>query len=353
MTESRTFAAAILRASASAYGSAASTTLIERNPDVDKRFSPDGRSTWRGHLTQRVLELAAAISAGAPRLFVDRVQWTRKAFLARGVPEEDLLASLDCLRQALDVEAAAEVRDAARPVLAAAVRALETALPPGMPGLSAETADGRLALTYLLSALEGDSRRAMQVILDAVAAGKSVRDVVTDVLMPVQSELGQMWHGGELGISQEHYVTAITERLMAVLAHRSERAPATGRALLLAAVAGDTHAVGIQALSYLFELSGWRAVYLGTDVPDTDIAAAADYYDVDLILLSATLATNLSAVESTIAAIRESGDRHWPVIVGGLAYAGAPDLWRSQGADGYGDTSDGTLALADRLTGAI
>lgn len=353
MTESRTFAAAILRASASAYGSAASSALMERNPDVRDHFGPGGWSTWRGHLTQRVLELATAISTNAPHIFVDRIQWTRKAFMARGVPEEDLLASLDCLRQLLEVEAPAEVHEAARPALAAAAQALETALPPDVPGLSADTADGRLALTYLLSALEGDGRRAMQGILDVVAAGKSVRDVMINVLMPVQSELGQMWHGGELGISQEHYVTAITERLMAVLAHHSEPAPATGRALLVAAVAGDTHAVGVQALSYLFELSGWRAVYLGADVPDTDIAAAAEYYDVDLILLSATMATNLGAMESAIAAIRESGDRHWPVIVGGLAYAGAPDLWRSQGADGYGDSVDSTLALAETLTDAI
>lgn len=350
MSKSRTFSANILRASAGAYGSAASSMLIERDPDVEEHFGPGGWSAWRSHLTQRVIELAAAVGADVPQLFVDRLQWTRKAFRAGGVPEEDLVASLDCLRQVLDEEAPADVRDAVLPALAAAAAALDAPLPEDAAGLTADTEHGRLALTYLLTALEGDGHGAMNGILEAVAAGTSVRDILVNVLMPVQKELGQMWHAGELAVAQEHYITAITERLMAVLTC-DVPAPAADRTVLLAAVSGDTHVVGIRVLSYLFELAGWRAVFLGGDVPDTDIAAATEYFDVDLVLLSATLSTRLPAVQSAIAAIREASDRRVPVIVGGPAYASAPQLWRSHGADGYGDTADATLTLADGLIG--
>lgn len=350
MDRSTKFAATILRASANAYGSAAASILMERNPDVEGHFGPQGWGAWRTHLTQRVLELAAAVAAGTPEIFVDRIQWTRKAFVARGVPEEDLLASINSLRQALETETPAAVREAAMPALAAAAQALDAELPPDLRGLSPDTGDGRLALDYLLSALEGDGHRAMQRILDVAADGRSAQDLLLNVLLPVQCELGALWHGGELGIAQEHYVTALTERVMAVLASNSEAAPPNGRAVLLATVSGDTHAIGIRTLSYLFELAGWRAVYLGADLPDTDIAAAAEYFAVDLILLSATLTTSLSAVESAISTIRENDDRHRPIIVGGLAYTGAQQLWQTQGADGYGDTAEKTLALADELT---
>ena len=60
---------------------------------------------------------------------------------------------------------------------------------------------------------------------------------------------------------------------------------------------------------------------------------------------------HLSAVESAIAALRDIGGRRRPVMVGGLAYASAPDLWRTQGADGYGESVEDTMALALRLTG--
>jgi methanogenic corrinoid protein MtbC1 len=81
------------------------------------------------------------------------------------------------------------------------------------------------------------------------------------------ARVGRLWHAGELGIVEEHVVTYTTERLMALLAHRAARAPANGRTVICAAVAGNAHDIAVRVLADFFDISGWRAVHLGANVP--------------------------------------------------------------------------------------
>ena len=55
-----------------------------------------------------------------------------------------------------------------------------------------------------------------------------------------------------------------------------------------------------------FELSGWRTIFLGADLPADDIAQATIDFESDVVVLSATLTTQLPAVTATIAAIRSN-----------------------------------------------
>ena len=68
---------------------------------IKQRYQPDPFGNWKSHLTQRILELAAAVSTGEPLMFSSRVLWSRKAFLARNQDEMDLVISLSALRDVL------------------------------------------------------------------------------------------------------------------------------------------------------------------------------------------------------------------------------------------------------------
>jgi methanogenic corrinoid protein MtbC1 len=74
-----------------------------------------------------------------------------------------------------------------------------------------DTPEGRLAAEYLLAVMEGDRRRASQLILDAVDQGQSVRDVYLRVLLPAQQEVGRMWLVGEINVAEEHFASATTK----------------------------------------------------------------------------------------------------------------------------------------------
>ena len=300
---------------------------------------------WQNVLAARLEELAVAISTGRPEFFVEQVHWTRAALEARGVPAEMLRARLEALRRVLVEQIPAELAPMATGYIDRALAEFGGE-PAGLtPRLTAETPAERLAATYLVAILEGDRRKAIRLILKAADEGQSVPDLYLRVLQPAQEELGRMWLLGEINVAEEHFATTTTRLVMAQLHAREVCGPSNGKTLVAAAVAGNQHDLGIQVVADLFEMDGWRVIQLGSNVPVDDLAQAVEFYDADLVALSVSLATQLPALEETIAAVRES-ERGVTVkiLVGGCGMMGAAELAKSKGADDYASQRRGSCS---------
>lgn len=349
MSSPTSFAAEILEASASAYAGLAASLLVERRPEVLERYAPTPLRLWKSHLRQRILELSAALGAEEPRLFVSRVRWAAKAFRAREMDERDLRSGLACLREVLTEELPEPARDATAGYLDTALESFDES-PVEDVGLRTSIPLERRALRYLEAALKGDGRRAVDLVAGAVDDGLAVAEAY-EVLLAAQREAGRMWHLGELEVVEEHVVTATTERAMSVLAQRAAREAANGKAVIAGAVADNSHGLAVRMLADFFEIAGWRSICLGADVPASDLATAVVYFDADLLALSAALPTQLKALRQAIETVRALPDRDVKIMVGGLALAEAPELWRRLGADGSAPTADSAVALGLRLVG--
>lgn len=351
MTQAENFAAELLEISANGYATLAAERLLASRPEVATRFSPDAGSAWKAAIAQRIVEMATALRLGEPALFAARVGWARRAFAAREVPEADLRASLEALAAVLEEELPEAARAGAQEMLEAAFAQLDEPLADSDAYIDPGTETGRLSLAYLAAVLEGDSRRATEQVLEAVEAGLAVERAYLDVLVPAQREVGRLWHAGELGIVEEHVVTYTTERLMTLLAHRAKRAPANGHTVVCAAVAGNAHDIAVRVLADFFDIDGWRAVHLGANVPAAEISSALQYFDGQLLVLSAALSVQLPRVAEAIAAVRRIEDRPVKIMVGGLAFSDAPEIWRKLGADGYATDALAAVKLGGDLLG--
>lgn len=349
MNPSDAFAAQLLEASATGYAALATERLLAGQPGLAARFGPDATGTWRAALAQRIVELATALRLGEPRIFAARVTWARRAFAARAVPEEDLRASLATLAAVLAEELPAAARAAAAAMLSEALAGLDRPVADSDSHLDPQSRSGQMALEYLARVLEGDGRAATARVLAAVEAGLSVEDAYLDVLVPAQREVGRLWHAGELGVIEEHVVSFTTERLMALLAHRAQRAPALGKTVVCAAVAGNAHDIAVRVLADFFDIAGWRAVHLGANVPTEELGTALQYFDGDLLVLSAALSVQLPKLAEGIAAVRRIEGRAVRVMVGGLAFNDAPEVWRKLGADGYAADARAAVKLGAKL----
>jgi len=349
MSQPDIFAADLLEVSATGYATLATERLLAAHPDVAARFSPDALGAWRAALSQRIVELATALRLGEPALFAARLGWARRAFEARGVPESDLRASIEALAAVLAEELPEHARGGPAALLRNALEELERPMEDSDSFIDPQSRTGRLSLAYLAAVLEGDSRKATEHVLAEVDAGLPVASAYLEVLVPAQREIGRLWHAGELGIVEEHVVTYTTERLMALLAHRAERAPPNGRTVICAAVAGNVHDIAVRVLADFFDISGWRAVHLGASVPAAEIASAVQYFDGDLLVLSAALSVQLPKVAEAIATVRRIEGRELRVMVGGLAFSDTPEIWRKLGADGYAADATAAVRLAENL----
>ena len=353
MTKADRFAADLLERSAAGYAGFAASLMFERDPAMREREGSGAPAAWRSHLTQRVLDLAAALSAGEPQLFTGRVLWSRKAFRAQALDEADIRRSIQALRDVLAERLPKPALDAPLACLDSALEVL--AAPPGPPDpteLDPKHPAHRLALEYLQKILEGNASAAVALVSRAAKETLTPQAVYMQVLLPAQREVGRLWHAGELSIAQEHMVTAVTQRAMSVVISHAAPAPSNGHTAVVAAVSGNVHDIGLRALADMYQLAGWRVIYAGSDVPMLDLPALLSFYEADLLMLGATLATHIPRIEQSIAAIRERCERPVRILVGGAAFDDAPELWSRIGADGYAAGIDEALALGARLVGA-
>jgi methanogenic corrinoid protein MtbC1 len=346
------FASDLLERSAGGYAGFAASLMLERDPGVRERQGAGALAAWRSHLTQRLLELAAAVAAGEPRLFTGRITWARKAFRARGQDDLDLRHSVEALREVLAERLPAPAQGLPLEYVDLALAGLQSPAPTPDPSeLDPARPEDRLALEYLQKILEGNVAEAIALVSAAARGTLSPRAAYTDVLLPAQREVGRLWHAGELSIAEEHMVTSATQRTMSVVVSQAPQQPPNGRTVVVAAVSGNVHDVGLRALADMYQLAGWRVVFVGADVPMQDLPTMLAFFEADLLMLGATLATHVPRVEQAIRSIRERCERPVRVVVGGAAFDEAPDLWERVGSDGYAPTIDRALDVGARLVG--
>jgi methanogenic corrinoid protein MtbC1 len=345
----RRLVAETLRARASELGELFARELAQRRGEMVAQYGPVSQSQWRDNFFGRINDLAAALDAGTPEIFTAQITWSRVAYEARGVPITHLRESLLLLRFMLPREIGPDDAHLAVSFLSDAIDTFDQPPPAPPPRLTADTPFGRTAAEYLLALLEGDRQAACRVVLDAVREGAvSVPDAYLRVLMPVQHELGRMWHLNELSIAEEHFATATTQMLMSQLLPLAPHEPHNGKTILAAAVQSNTHDLGVRVVADFFEMRGWRTVYLGANVPASEIAHGAMDFAVDLVALSAALPTQILHVEETISHLRRAGSNA-KVIVGGLGFAQSPQVWEEIGADAYAANLDEALTLGAKL----
>jgi methanogenic corrinoid protein MtbC1 len=176
--------------------------------------------------------------------------------------------------------------------------------------------------------------------------------VYLDVVIPAQRQVGEMWHRGDVNVAEEHFTTVTSQSLMAVVSQRATPAKPNGRVVVCAAVAGDAHDIAVRTLADLFELAGWKSIFLGADVPNVDLAQGVDVYKPDLIALAASLPTLLPNLERAIDAIRQTeAGRKAKIVVGGRAFLKLPQGHARVGADALAQNVSEAVRVGSTLAG--
>lgn len=337
----------LLKLSGSAYAGFAAGTLLESEPAPKTAETPGAFDLWKAHFEQRISELETALIFERPELFAAGMSWAKEAFLARGIPEDDLVLSLDALADVLHEELPENAADPLPAYIEAAREALENEVHAATP-LEPNDSVSRAALEYVVDVLEGNARRAITNLEAAVESGLTVTEVCDQILTAAQREIGRLWHAGQIGVAEEHFATMTAQKALTILFHRCEAKPPNGRTALIACPAGNVHDLGLRMLAEHFDVEGWRAILLGADMPTPDLVESVDHYDPDVLVLSATLSRHLVSLRDTIAAIRAS-QSNVPILAGGNALNAVDGLWQQIGADAWSPSISDAVTQANRL----
>ena len=173
--------------------------------------------------------------------------------------------------------------------------------------------------TALLDALiAGDETRASDLIEDSITKRWAPATIYLNLVAHAMTEIGDLWHSGDLNISTEHRATQIAFRLLARVKNSYPDGNKTGLSAIVSGVAGDTHLGGALIFADLLRFDGWNVDFLGTDTPSDAILEIVKSNEPDLLCLSVTLPDQVDAAEETVRIVKSTVPST-AIIVGGGA----------------------------------
>jgi MerR family transcriptional regulator, light-induced transcriptional regulator len=175
---------------------------------------------------------------------------------------------------------------------------------------------------YMDALMARDSHAARSVIDRALAEGADPASLDLEVLRAALNAFGELWVDGEVSVAHEHFVTGITEGVMALLASRMRTAPVGGRLALVACPTGERHALGARMIADFLEAEGWEVLALGADTPARDLLDLVDDERPDLVALSVTMPSCLDGALELLGALGTVHPRPC-IAVGGAAWPAA------------------------------
>jgi MerR family transcriptional regulator, light-induced transcriptional regulator len=314
------------------------------------RFGPRGREACREDLSFHLEFLRPVLEFGLLQPMVDYLRWLTDVLATRGIPATHLPQSLDWIGEffasAMDAPDGEIVVTALHRTKARMLEAGDK-MPSTqklMPRAWPESTEFETAL------LAGDRRGAVAVFERCLAQGRGLVDTEMHVIQPALYSIGRKWQDNQVSVAQEHLATAISQSVMTLGLVKSEVRPANGRRVLLACVAGNHHAVGLQMVSDAFQLAGWDVQFLGADVPTTALVHHLGECKPDLLGLSVSFAHQLRVVKEIMTRLAQVFDgQRPPVIIGGMATNQFASLAQTLGADSWSSDATSAVAMASKL----
>ncbi len=329
---------------------------MEARPDIVRLVGDEGLELMYMNHRHHADFMANVFRYGTFELLGRVVVWVYRSYRMRGFSPEYFLRAMEgwmgAIRHHLPAEAAGPLLEVYQWILDSHPRMLELSSSP-LRCFEADEVDSgdrwsEARDRYLRHALRGDMRGCMEQSMRLVEDGDDLAELYLQVFHPALVRVGRLWETGEISVAQEHLVSAVTTRIMAsslyerFVSGSGER----GRAIVSAAP-NEFHEIGARMVGDFLEMDNWDVSYLGSNTPAGDVASLAAAIRPRVLLLSVGMPFNLARTERLIRSIRElEGGEQVKIIVGGVTFLHAGEVWRTIGADALGTTPRDAVALA-------
>jgi methanogenic corrinoid protein MtbC1 len=171
----------------------------------------------------------------------------------------------------------------------------------------------------------------LHAVLERAAVSLGVPVFLEQVATPAIREIGHGWQSGTLTVGQEHLATVVFRRILGWIIDTVEAGDEAPR-LLVATPPGQMHELGALLAGAAAASEGWEVIYLGADLPASDVVAAAEQAGVQAVALSIVLPTANSGLLRNLTDIRKGLPPDIPLFLGGAAVDEDPDQFKKLGA---------------------
>jgi DNA-binding transcriptional MerR regulator/methylmalonyl-CoA mutase cobalamin-binding subunit len=165
------------------------------------------------------------------------------------------------------------------------------------------------------------------------------RQLASEVLHPLLSEVGERWHRGEFAIAQERMISSAVRRHLGLVLDAINR-NARREQIVFATLPGERHEIGLLMAAVACANHGFRAHYLGPELPADEIAKFAREVGAEIIGLSVVMIEQLAELPGQLRALVEGLEPGTTVWLGGRGAAALASSSLPSGCTVITDTRD-------------
>lgn len=148
-------------------------------------------------------------------------------------------------------------------------------------------------LTYMIE-LEVDT---FEETLNNHIGANGIESTINEVIFPFLEKIGILWVTNHINPAQEHLVTNIIRQKLVVGIENISVRPSNKQIVLLFLPEGQYHELGLLYVHYLLKSGAIKTLYLGANVPLSDIAFVVQHKKPGYLYAHLTGVTNTSAFE--------------------------------------------------------
>lgn len=193
------------------------------------------------------------------------------------------------------------------------------------------TAPGRSAVVdYLgdaLAAIEHLNAASLESTLRSAALRLPSEDVLDQLFGPLLTSIGLRWREGRMPPANEHLASAVIRRVLSWMMD-SPNVRRDAPYIIVGTPAFQYHELGAMLVATAASLAGWQVMYLGANLPATELIRAARAVNADTIALSIVHPTDDMRVADELRELGASLPESVGLVIGGagaVAYSSVID----------------------------
>jgi MerR family transcriptional regulator, light-induced transcriptional regulator len=171
-------------------------------------------------------------------------------------------------------------------------------------------------LRELLSTLNPFNRVTFEKRLNGAVAVVPFEEALHGILLPLQEQVGQLWHEAQIDVAIEHYVTKQIQQKMFSAMNQLPVAE-FGAKVVVACPPGEEHDIAALTVAYRCRVRGCRVYYLGANVPIASLTNLCGKVEPDLTIISFPLALSDDQATELVQALADEVSPVSNLAVGG------------------------------------
>ncbi|MBI3356409.1 MAG: cobalamin B12-binding domain-containing protein [Nitrospirae bacterium] len=182
-------------------------------------------------------------------------------------------------------------------------------------------------LRELLSTLNPFNRVIFEKRLNGAVAVVPFEEALHGILLPLQEQVGQLWHENHIDVAIEHYVTKqIQQKIFSAM----NQLPVAefGAKVVVACPPGEEHDIAALTVAYRCRVRGCRVYYLGANVPVASLANLCGAVRPDLTIISFPLTLSNDKASELVQTLTREVIPTSPVAVGGHGALAMRDVFK-------------------------